>query len=89
MGVLVVIGAVFALAIGVPAVACSCDAECTSASWELFEAAASKDKTLCEYVGAWHALWAEPVDTRKRLLCDVLDWLCARVPGLASNKPVQ
>lgn len=43
------------------------------------------DVTLCEYEGAWHALWAEPDDTRARLIADITAWLCARGAGATSD----
>ena len=52
------------------------------ASRSVFESSSSTDKTLLEYQDAWHALWTEPIDTRRRLLHDLLSWVAARVPGV-------
>ncbi len=61
----------------------SADAVCPpAASHAVFTSSPSRDKTLVECTGAWHALWAEPVDTRRRLLADVLGWVAARAPTL-------
>ena len=64
-----------------------------AASERLFERCASRDKTLLLYEGAYHSLWAEPVDTRARLLEDVCGWLedrCdeARRGALAAEMPI-
>lgn len=65
------------------------DAVCpAAASRAVFAAAPATDKTLIEYDGAWHALWAESVDTRRRLAADVLGWLAARVPTRAPHASV-
>lgn len=40
------------------------------------------DKTLVVYEGAWHAMYAEPVDTRKRLVMDMISWMRERAPSL-------
>jgi alpha-beta hydrolase superfamily lysophospholipase len=45
-------------------------------------AAACPDRTLVLYEDAWHALFAEPVDTRRRLVHDLVAWLAARVPAV-------
>lgn len=45
-------------------------------------ATACKDRTLILYEQAWHAMYAEPVDTRRQLFLDTLGWLAARVPLL-------
>ena len=53
------------------------------ASARLLEACASRDKTLCTFEGAWHVLFAEPADTRARLLEEITAWLdqrCRPVP---------
>lgn len=49
-----------------------------AASHAVFNSCQSRDKTLVEYEHAWHALWAETVDTRRRLLADMLSFLAAR-----------
>lgn len=49
-----------------------------AASLAVFNSCKSQDKTLIEYESAWHALWAETVDTRRRLLADVLSFLATR-----------
>jgi hypothetical protein len=55
------------------------------ASVRLLEACASRDKTLCTFEGAWHVLFAEPADTRARLLEEITAWLdqrCRPVPDV-------
>ena len=52
-------------------------------SLALLAASPSPDKTLLEYSGALHTLWAEPVATRRRLLADVLQHVAQRAPGVA------
>ena len=49
-----------------------------AASERFVAAAAARDMTLFSYEGGWHVLWAEPADTRARLLADLVEWLGAR-----------
>ncbi len=66
----------------------SADAVCpAAASRDVLAAARARDKTLVEYDGAWHAVWAEPVETRRRLLADVIGWLAARARGVRAPAP--
>lgn len=52
-------------------------------SLALLAASPARDKTLLEYSGALHTLWAEPVATRRLLLADVLRHVAERAPGVA------
>jgi acylglycerol lipase len=72
----------------------SADLMCPLAgSLALLTQAPVKDKALVEYEGGLHALWAEPVETRRRLLRDVLAWVGGRAigagggGGLAAHAP--
>ena len=58
------------------------------ASRGVFATSASGDKTLLEYQDAWHALWTEPIDTRRRLLNDMLSWIAARAPGVVPPRDI-
>jgi hypothetical protein len=63
-----------------------------AASERFVAAAAARDMTLFSYEGGWHVLWAEPADTRARLLEDVSTWLLdrcdhARRAALAAELP--
>ena len=46
-----------------------------AASAALLTACAARDKTHVLLEGAWHVLWAEPADTRARMLADLTAWL--------------
>ncbi|XP_037529828.2 monoglyceride lipase [Rhipicephalus sanguineus] len=63
-----------------------CDPE---ASKQFFEKAASRDKSLKLYNGAYHTLLEEPDGVAQEVLKDILDWLTARLPPekSASNQP--
>nr|XP_037272968.1 monoglyceride lipase-like [Rhipicephalus microplus] len=54
------------------------------ASKQFFEKAASRDKSLKLYNGAYHTLLEEPDGVAQEALKDVLDWLTARLPPLKS-----
>ena len=64
------------------------DAVCPlSASRALISASRSRDKTLLVLENAWHALWAEPLDTRKRMVEDLVGWIAARAHGVTPFSP--
>jgi acylglycerol lipase len=48
------------------------------ASERVFEACAAADKTLLLYEDAWHVLWCEATDSRRRMLADLTGWLAER-----------
>lgn len=50
-------------------------------------AARVPDRTLLLYDGAWHALFSEPADTRRRVVLDMLAWMRKRVPGMPPRPP--
>jgi alpha-beta hydrolase superfamily lysophospholipase len=56
-----------------------------SGSEGVLAGAACGDKTLITYEGAWHSLFTEPVDTRRRALLDITAWLRGRAPGLGGG----
>jgi len=56
-----------------------------SGSEGLLAGAAAPDKCLIVYEGAWHALFTEPVDTRRAVFLDIAAWLRARAPGLGAG----
>jgi alpha-beta hydrolase superfamily lysophospholipase len=58
-----------------------------AASHTIFTTSRSRDKALVEFDGAWHALWAEPVDTRRRLLASFIAFIAGRVDGVAHPMP--
>ena len=61
----------------------SSDAMCPlEGSMALLTASTCQDKILLEYTGGFHTLWAEPVSTRRRMLCDIVNWVAARAPGV-------
>ena len=63
---------------------CTADVMCPlKGTLALLQASPCADRALVEYEGALHTLWAEPVDTRRRLLRDVVAWIAARAPGVA------
>jgi acylglycerol lipase len=58
-----------------------------AASERLLEACAARDRTFVTFEGAWHVLWAEPADTRVRLLAELTGWLDARCLGAGAVAP--
>ena len=58
-----------------------------AASERLLEACASRDKTFVSLEGAWHVLWAEPADTRARLLEELAGWIESRSAPSSARAP--
>lgn len=57
-----------------------CDPACAE---ELYNCAASKDKTLRIYPGMWHQLVGEPEESVELVFGEVIDWLLTRAERAA------